>query len=108
MAKQPEVADPSMRSVVNTNFGITNIVSMKESKQHILDVLGRCCDILTEHCGPKSGYAMLISEYGVNESFQPSIFTRDGIRILNSIDCISPLEKYIKNMLTYIGGRVDN
>ena len=55
MAKQPEVADPSMRSVVNTNFGITNIVSMKESKQHILDVLGRCCDILTEHCGPKSG-----------------------------------------------------
>ena len=108
MNKQPEVADPSARSIVNTNYGITNIVSMKDSKKHILDMLDRCCAILTDHCGPKSGYAMLISEYGVNESFQPSIFTRDGIRILNSIDCISPLEKYIKNMLTYIGGRVDN
>lgn len=108
MANQPAVADPGTRSVVNTHFGITNIVSMKDSKQRILDTLQRCCDILTEHCGPKSGYAMLINEYGINEHFEPSIFTRDGIRILNSVDFISPLERYIKNMITYIGGRVDN
>lgn len=104
----PATADPSARSVVNTNFGITNIVSLQDSKQHILDTLDKCTSILKEHCGPFSGYAMLINGYGVDEKFEPSIFTRDGIRVLSSVEFISPLEKYIKNMLTYIGSRVDN
>lgn len=101
-------ATPTARAVVNTNFGITNIVSLAESKERILNTLKTCVEILSQHCGPQSGYAMLIDNNSAGENFQPSIFTRDGIRILRSVDFVSPLETYIKDMLTYIGTRVDN
>ena len=100
--------DPSMRAVVNTNFDTTNIVSMEESLPQILHTLQRCQNILKDHCGPQSGYAMLVNNMSAGINFEPNVFTRDGIKILSSIEFLSPLERYIKDLLTYVGTRVDN
>ena len=100
--------DPSMRAVVNTNFDTTNIVSMEESLPQILHTLKRCQNILKDHCGPQSGYAMLVNNMSAGINFEPNVFTRDGIKILSSIEFLSPLERYIKDLLTYVGTRVDN
>ena len=100
--------DPSMRAVVNTNFDTNNIVSMDKSLPQIQTTLRRCQDILKEHCGPQSGYAMLVNNMSAGINFEPNVFTRDGIKILSSIEFLSPLERYIKDLLTYVGTRVDN
>ena len=100
--------DPGARVIVNTNFGTTNIVPMEESLPQIKSTLKACQDILKEHCGPQSGYAMLVNNLSAGTNFEPNVFTRDGIRILSAIEFLSPLERYIKDMLTYVGSRVDN
>lgn len=104
---QPQV-DPSTRAVINTNFDTTNIVPMEESRPRILRTLKSCRDVLFNHCGPQSRYAMLINNMSAGTTFEPNIFTRDGIRILSSVEFLSPLERYIKELLTYVGQRVDN
>lgn len=100
--------DPGTRRVVNQNTGITNILEMDASEAKIIDTLNRCIDILKGHCGPQSGYAMLLEDNSAGMEFQPSLFTRDGIRILSAVEFMSPMEKYLKDLLTYVGGRVDN
>ena len=101
-------ANTTARTIVDTNYGITNILEVKEARTEIINALKKFEDILIKHCGPLSGYAMLIDQNSLGENFQPSIFTRDGIQILRTVDMVSPLEGYIKNILTYIGTRVDN
>ena len=108
MAEGPIEVDPGQRVVVNSDFDTNNIASMDKMKDHIIHALDVCIDILKAHCGPQAGYAMLVNSMGINQSFEPNIFTRDGIRILSSVEFMSPLEKYIKDMLTYVGARVDN
>lgn len=113
MARNPlgepsPVANVNARTIVNANYGISNIVDIDETEDAITRALRQCEDVLKKHCGPLSGYAMLIDQAGSGIDFRPSIFTRDGIRILRSVDTVSPLETYVKDMLTYIGTRVDN
>lgn len=105
--QQNDAIDPSMRHVINSNFDTNNVVSISQTRERILTTLDSCAEALKEHCGPRSGYAMLIDDQGIDFTFQPSQFTRDGIRILKAIEYISPLERYIKNILTYVGERVD-
>ena len=100
--------DPSMRAVINTNFDTSNIVSMEKSLPQIHSTLKRCQSILKDHCGPQSGYAMLVNNMSAGINFEPNVFTRDGIKILDSVEFLSPLERYIKDLLTYVGARVDN
>lgn len=101
-------ANITARTIVDTNYGITNILEIKEARTQIINALKKFEDVLIKHCGPLSGYAMLIDQNSLGENFQPSIFTRDGIQILRTVDMVSPLEGYIKNILAYIGTRVDN
>lgn len=108
MPDKPVEVDPGQRVIVNTDYDTSNIANMDEMCEHIIHTLDVCIDILKAHCGPQSGYAMLVNSMNINQSFEPNIFTRDGIRILSSVEFMSPLEKYIKDMLTYIGARVDN
>ena len=96
------------RLVVNTNLGLTNVVDIIDSKDIITSTLNKCISILMDHCGPLARYAMLINGYTAGEKFEPSVFTRDGIRILSAVEFVSPIERYIQDLLTYIGGRVDN
>lgn len=99
--------DPAARRVVNKNTGITNILDVETSNEQIVKTLDRCADILRDHCGPQSGYAMILDE-AMRGAFNPTLFTRDGINILSAVEFMSPMECYIQDMLTYIGSRVDN
>ncbi len=101
-------ANEPTRLVVNTNMGLTNVVDIESSKSIINDTLDKCIEILTQHCGPYAKYAMLINGYTAGEKFEPSVFTRDGIRILSAVEFVSPIERYIQDLLTYVGSRVDN
>lgn len=103
--KQP--TEPA-KLVVNTNLGLTNVMRLRDVNSIITDTLNVCKDRLFAHCGPYSRYAMLLNGFTAGESFEPSLFTRDGIRILSAIEFVSPVERYIQELLTYVGGRVDN
>ena len=103
--KQP--TEPA-KLVVNTNLGLTNVVRLRDVNSIITNTLNVCKDRLFAHCGPYSRYAMLLNGFTAGENFEPSLFTRDGIRILSAIEFVSPLERYIQELLTYVGGRVDN
>lgn len=96
--------------IVNANFDTSNIVSMKdvEIRNRLIQTLDSCIEVLKSHCGPLSGYALLVSNVSAGEDKTPSVFTRDGIRIMNAVSFMSPLERYIKDLLCYIGERVDN
>ena len=108
MSEDNSVIDPGARRIVNQNNGVSNILDMDASEDQIIDTLDRCATILKGHCGPQSGYAMVLEDMSAGMDFKPSLFTRDGIRILSAVEFMSPMERYIKDMLTYIGGRVDN
>lgn len=108
MGADSHQVDPAARAIVNSNFDINNVVTMSESVERIVATLNTCSGILKDHCGPQSGYAMLVDNTDVSTYFNPNRFTRDGIRILSAVEFMSPLEKYIKDMITYIGQRVDN
>ena len=98
----------SAKLVVNTNLGLTNVVSIDDSDITITEILDTCKEILLSHCGPYARYAMLINGYTAGEKFEPSVFTRDGIRVLSAVEFVSPIERYIQDLLIYIGGRVDS
>ena len=100
--------EPPARLVVNSNLGLTNVVNIEDSKLIICNTLKTCIEMLSAHCGPLARYAMLLNGYTSGEQFEPSVFTRDGIRILSAVEFVSPLERYVQDLLTYIGSRVDN
>lgn len=103
-----DAQNEAAKLVVNTNLGLTNVVNMDDSDCAIVDTLDTCKNILLDHCGPYARYAMLVNGYTAGEKFEPSVFTRDGIRVLSSVEFVSPIERYLQGLLTYIGGRVDN
>lgn len=103
-----DAQNESAKLVVNTNLGLTNVISIDDSEDIILETLETCKNILFSHCGPHARYAMLLNGYTAGEKFEPSVFTRDGIRLLSAVEFVSPIERYIQDLITYIGGRVDN
>lgn len=103
-----DAQNESAKLVVNTNLGLTNVISIDDSEDIILETLETCRNILFSHCGPHARYAMLLNGYTAGEKFEPSVFTRDGIRLLSAVEFVSPIERYIQDLITYIGGRVDN
>ena len=105
-----EIKNDAAKLVVNTNMGLTNVVSITDtdSMKIINKTLDTCTNILFGHCGPFARYSMLLNGFTAGENFEPSVFTRDGIRVLSAVEFVSPIERYIQELLTYIGGRVDN
>lgn len=107
MNKNPQI-DPSTRRILNSNRGITNIADMMDERENIVRLLNRFTTLLFRHCGPLSQYAMTVNAESAGIAFEPNVFTRDGIDILSAVECMSPLETYIKELLCYLGSRVDN
>lgn len=103
-----DAQNESAKLVVNTNLGLTNVISIDDSEDIIHETLETCRNILFSHCGPHARYAMLLNGYTAGEKFEPSVFTRDGIRLLSAVEFVSPIERYIQDLITYIGSRVDN
>lgn len=102
--------DPSNIAIVNANYDTTNIVSLNDTeiRERLIKTLQTCIDLMASHCGPLSSYALLVAHQSLGEESTPSIFTRDGIDIMNSVKFMSPLEHYIQELLAYIGLRVDD
>jgi len=86
---------------------VTNTVSGKQMNDIIVHTCDNIIDVLSSHCGLYAKHAMLIIDQGM-DSFNPSIFTKDGIDILNAIEYISPIQNYIKSIVGYVGTRVDS
>lgn len=102
------IIDPSARAILDTNFKQTNVIPISESADKIIGTLDTILNQLTCCCGPTAKYTMLVNSYSTEAVFEPNVFTRDGIRILNSMEFMSPMERFIKEMIGYIGTRVDN
>ena len=102
------VADPSARRIVNTFEGTTNVFTIDEQRKTILDALDMCIRSLERHFGPTSGYSMHVDANGVSTTMSPHVFTRDGIKTLSLIEYLSPIQTYFKNLICYIGDRVDS
>ena len=105
-----QMLDTANRAIVDTNLDLTNIVDLTDEKSRklVCESLDKCVKILEAHCGPHAGYAMLVNNYRASAIFEPNVFTRDGIKTLTAVEFMSPLQKYIQELLTYIGGRVDD
>lgn len=97
------------RSVLNSNMDITNVVEHEQFVSTTIKTLDQIITTLSAHCGPKSDYSMLVTGSGASsDEFSPNIFTRDGIRILDAVEFMAPLQDCIKKIITYIGRRVDS
>jgi len=86
---------------------VNNVVSGDQMRDIVIHTCDDIINKLSPHCGPTATNAMVIHDSGM-ESFNMSVFTKDGIDILDNIQYISPIQSYIKNMLGYIGTRVDS
>ena len=100
--------DPTERRIINANRGVSNVVSMADETPHILELLDKFEKLLLNHCGPTTGYAMSVNAQSMGIQFEPNVFTKDGIGILSAVECMAPLENYIRELLCYLGGRVDS
>lgn len=87
--------------------GIANYIASDDLYQVIKVTLTNILDILKSHCGYYSTNALIVVEQGLG-SDNANVFTKDGISILDNIEFVSPIQTYIKELITYIGRRVDS
>lgn len=92
---------------LHTYESVQNVISGKELNELILKTFKEIFNTLSAHCGAYASNALLIIEDGLG-NFNPTIFTKDGINILDNINYVSPAQTYLKNHMGYIGSRVDN
>lgn len=88
--------------------GAMNVMSDKDLKDAIVMTCNTIYDTLKQHCGPTATSALIIqpSSGRYTHDFN-NIFTKDGINIVDSIEFISPIQTHIKNMIAFVGRRVD-
>lgn len=98
------------RTHISTGSGATNTLD----NGAFYELVGATCEhiyhVLTAHCGPHATDAMIIqSNDGRNlKDRYYTIFTKDGINIVKSIEFVSPIQKHIQELIAYIGSRVDS
>ena len=90
-------------SVLNAMVGCHNVVDSKQISNIMDGMLSTIGNILKDHCGPYGKLAMLPQP---NPLAEP-VFTKDGINIVNAIECVNDVEKVTKSLIAYIGGRVE-
>lgn len=101
------------KSVINTHLNLQNVVDMKlpENRKLFTDTLCIIEELLTPHCGPYSQYAMIVDQNAVVSGnaklASPSVFSKDGITLLEKIEFASIIQTYLKNVITYVGREVD-
>jgi chaperonin GroEL (HSP60 family) len=96
---------PAMsRQVLNAHVGMTNVIEQGDIDTTMLKTFATIKATLEDHCGPYGKYAMLVDP--TNPVSQPA-FTKDGINILRAMEFVSPIERYVKNTVAYIGSRVE-
>lgn len=82
-----------------------NIICGKELYSQIIEQTGSISDLLQQFCGP---YAMYASSPRNLFSISTDEFTRDGISIILKTGYSSPVFQFCRNLIGYIGEKVDN
>ena len=95
---------PPMRTIINANLNITNIVEQEQLSEVMYRTWDELAQLLSQHCGPYSKFAILTDP--VNPTIEPT-FTKDGIGIIRAVEYASPLQTFVKQMLSYIGAKID-
>lgn len=93
-----------VRQVLNAHIGKTNMIDQRQIETILSKTFETIKNVLMDHCGPYGKYAMLTDP--TNPVAQPT-FTKDGINIVRSLEFISPMERYVKECVAYIGSRVE-
>jgi hypothetical protein len=92
-------------SVLDHNLGASNIVNQEQIDSIMFNVFDAIGNVLMDHCGPYSGYAMIPPD--ASNPLAAPTFTKDGINIINAIKFINPIEVQTKELLAYIGRKVE-
>lgn len=100
------VKDDTAVRIVNSDHGVTNFMDNAKFMPIIRNTFHEIASRLAEHCGPYSRYALVVTPSG--GKYDTNTFTKDGRNIINAISFMSPIEEIFKNMILYIGTRVDN
>lgn len=93
---------------ITHNLNQTNTISDKEFYSIVKETSNIIYDLLEEHCGPYASDTMIV----INNpsSFKDShytVFTKDGINIVNAIEFTAPIQKHIQMLFEYVGSRVE-
>lgn len=81
--------------------GNTNMLLGEKFNTAILAICEDISTVLTQYCGPYSGFATLFSQNEVGKL--QAKFTKDGINILQSLEYANPIDNHILSMLKTIG-----
>ena len=100
------VTDENTLRILNSNQGVRNSIPKEDFFSMMNKVFQEVADNLTAHCGPYSRSALVVSPSG--GKYETNTFTKDGRNIVAAMNFVSPIEEIIKEMLLYIGSRVDN
>ena len=90
--------------------GVTNTITGSEFYNTVAETCAQITNVLSDHCGPYATDALIIQD-NTKDNLKDShyaIFTKDGINIVKSIEFISPIQTHIRDLIAYIGGRVDS
>lgn len=100
------VKESTSLRILNSSKGVRNYIP----KDDFFDIMGKVfseiANNLTNHCGPYSRSALVVSPSG--GKYETNTFTKDGKNIVASMNFVSPIEEIIKEMLLYVGSKVDN
>ena len=99
-----EMPEQSAKMVLNANRGITNIVEHKVISTDLQKTSDFLFKVLAKHYGPYSGYAALDE----NKPFSETMFTKDGIGIVRSIEFASPQEEWVRRTIAFIGEKMES
>lgn len=97
-------AQPPLRTIINANLNITNIVEQEQLSEVMYRTWNELAQLLSQHCGPYSKFAILTDP--VNPTVEPT-FTKDGIGIIRAVEYASPLQTFVKQLLSYVGSKID-
>jgi len=86
------------KHVVNAGLGLNNIIPPEHIYKDLGDAFDRFIKILSHVLGPHAKYASLDRGAGENP-----IFTKDGIELMRSIECISTIDSIAASALKTIG-----
>lgn len=101
------------RVVMNGCPGVTNFVEKDKLYESIETTVDSFINQLKPICGPYSRYNLILipnNEYQTvaGSEYDQRIFTKDGRKVIEYSEYVSPIENYLKSMILYIGTQIDN
>ena len=87
-------------TVLNSGLDIKNTMSKADFQEILKKTFWEMRDLLAQHCGPFSDYAMVAMD-----DWTEPVFTKDGANLIRAFSYASKLQKIIAKNLLYLGDR---